>query len=281
MTLLALIWDIDPELFSIGTYSVRYYSLLWLLTFILSFFILRRFYIKEGLPVGMLETLTIYVFAGAFLGARLVHCIFYDGAYFLSHPLETIIPFTKDSDGTWVMTGYTGLASHGGILGMTIAFLIFCKIYKVDPWDIADKLVVIGSLGGVLIRIGNFFNSEMIGKATDLPWAIVFKQVDNVPRHPSQLYEAIAYAVVFAIVYYLYTQKREKHAPGFIAGMAILLAFIARFFIEYTKISQSSFEDSMLINMGQILSIPFIIIATLVVYYKRNPIEIIPNKKED
>ena len=272
MSLLALTWDINPELFSIGTYSVRYYSILWLVAFAAAFFILRNFYIKEGLKVSALETLTIYVFAGAFIGARLVHCIFYDGAYFLTHPLEIIIPFTEDADGNWIMTGYTGLASHGGILGMTIAFLIYCKIYKVDPWDIADKMVVIGSLGGVLIRVGNFFNSEMIGKPTDLPWAVIFKEVDNIPRHPSQLYEAITYIIVFAIVYYLYTRKREMHAPGFIAGIAISLGFVARFFIEYTKVSQSEFEDSLMLNMGQILSIPFIVIAAWVIYLKRKPL---------
>lgn len=271
MTLLALTWDIDPTFFSIGTFAIRYYSLLWLLAFILSFFILRHFYIKEGLKTSMLETLTIYVFAGAFIGARLVHCIFYDGTYFLSHPLEIIIPLTKDIDGNWAIRGFTGLASHGGILGITIACLIYCKIYKVDIWDIADKLALIGTLGGALIRIGNFFNSEIIGKPTDLPWAIIFKQIDNIPRHPSQLYEAIAYIFVFAIVYYLYTHHHEKHSRGFIAGVAILLAFISRFIIEFTKISQSPFEESMMLNMGQILSIPFILIAVWVIYIKRKP----------
>lgn len=272
MQTLSILWDMDPVCFSIGSFEIRYYSLFWLTAFVCGFFIVRKFYIQERLNTNSLETLAIFVFAGAMIGARLFHCLFYDGEYFLSHPLEIFLPIRQDMNGDLSLSNYTGFASHGGIIGITIAFIIYCKIYKANAWNIADKMVVAGSLGGVFIRLGNFFNSEIIGTPTNLPWAVVFKQIDDIPRHPSQLYEAAFYLLTFFIVYYLYTRRREAHSAGFIAGIAILLGFIARFFIESTKVSQVSFEDSMLLNMGQILSIPFILIAAWVMYIKREPL---------
>lgn len=268
---LNIIWNIDPIWFSIGSFEIRYYSLFWLAAFVVGFFIVRRFYIKEKLDTNSLETLAIYVFAGALIGARLFHCIFYDAEYFFSHPFEIFLPFKYITDGDITLSSYTGFASHGGIIGITIAFIIYCRIYKVDAWDIADKLVVAGALGGAFIRLGNFFNSEMIGTPSNLPWAIIFSHFDNTPRHPSQLYEAIFYLFTFLVVYYLYTKRKEMHSPGFIAGVAILIGFIARFAIEFTKIPQSDFENTMLLNMGQLLSIPFILIAAWVMYLKRQP----------
>lgn len=218
----------------------------------------------------MLESLVIYVFLGVFLGARLGHCLFYDFQYFASHPLEIISPFSINNRGEWKFTGYAGLASHGGIIGIIIATALYCRKKKVSIWDILDKLALIGPLAGAFIRLGNFFNSEIIGNETDVPWAIIFKRVDDMPRHPSQLYEAIAYLLIFLLVFYVYTQKRNKHAKGLVFGITITSVFISRFLIEFTKIIQSPFEEKLPIDMGQILSIPFIIIGLIIIYLRYN-----------
>lgn len=269
--LLNIIWDIDPEIFKIGAISIRYYSLCWLSAFIVGVFVLRKVYIKEKLDSKLLDSLVIYIFLGVLIGARLGHCLFYDFDYYVSHPLEMILPFGKDQLGNWSIKGYAGLASHGGIAGIIIAIFIYCWKNKVLVWDILDKLALVGPLGGACIRVGNFFNSEIIGKPTDSPIGIVFKQVDNLPRHPSQLYEAFSYILIFILVYYIYTRKRKKHSPGFVFGVTITFVFISRFLIEFSKIVQSPFEENLPIDMGQILSLPFIIIGVSILLVRYHP----------
>jgi len=260
-------WDIDPAIFSIGSFQLRYYSLCWLLAFASSILVLRRIYIKEQLNMELLMSLALYIFFGVLIGARLGHCLFYDPVYFLSHPLEIFFPLTKDVSGNYHF-GYTGLASHGGVVGIIVAIFIYCYKKKQSVWDILDKLGLVGPLAGAFIRLGNFFNSEIVGNPTDMPWAIVFRSVDPNPRHPSQLYEALCYLIIFAIVYYIYTKRRDKHKLGFVFGVTIFLVFVSRFLIEYTKVIQSSFEESLPIDMGQILSIPFILLGFIVVVIK-------------
>lgn len=242
-----------------------------MIAFFLGFYILKKVYTKENLNIKLLEHLAIYIFIGVLVGARLGHCLFYDFDYYMSNPLEMILPFGKDSLGNWSFRGYAGLASHGGIVGIVIAICIYCWKYKASVWDILDKLALVGPSGGACIRFGNFFNSEIIGKPTDSIFGVVFKQVDALPRYPSQLYEAFSYVLIFILVYYLYNKRKEQHGPGFIFGVTITLVFISRFIIEFSKIVQSPFEESLPIDMGQILSIPFIIIGLIILFVKFSP----------
>ena len=172
-------------------------------------------------------------------------------------------------NGSFSFTGFQGLASHGGILGVFLAIWLFCYRYKKDFLDVLDKVAVGGSLTGVFIRLGNFMNSEIIGKATGTDYGVIFKKVDNVARHPGQLYESIAYLCIFFILYFLYKYKRKSYGTGFIFGLFFTLLFIARFFIEFFKINQVSFEEGLTYNMGQLLSIPFIVGGIAVMIWRR------------
>ena len=271
MSLLNIVWDIDPVLFNLGPLSIRFYSCCWALGIGSALFVLSKVYKREKLNPDLLGSLFIYVVLGVFIGARLGHCLFYDPVYYLTHPAEMLLPIAKNAAGNYIFVGYAGLASHGGVLGIIIAIFIYCKKYRCYVWDILDKLGLVGPLAGAFIRFGNFFNSEIIGTPTDMPWAIVFKQVDNLPRHPSQLYEAFGYLLIFALVCFIYFKRRDKHQYGIIFGITMALVFIARFLIEYTKEVQSDFEEGLLLDMGQILSVPFIIIGLVIVVLKFRP----------
>ena len=200
------------------------------------------------------------------------HCLFYDFAYYKDHILEIFIPFQKDASGNWHLTGFTGLASHGGAIGILTSLWLFSRNTKTDFMWITDRLVLVVPIAGAFIRLGNFFNSEMIGNPSELPWAIIFSNIDNIPRHPAQMYEAIAYVIIFIIMWMLY-QKNQNPVPGKLFGIFLILLFGARFVIEYVKIDQVDFEAGMLINMGQILSIPFILLGIFLLLRKPKPVK--------
>lgn len=205
-----------------------------------------------------LETLATFILLGTIIGARLGHCLFYDPSYFLANPIEIFK----------VWTG--GLASHGGAIGILLAIWLFTKSEKNCSFIwIVDRVVIVVALGGLLIRTGNFFNSEIIGKPTDLPWAIIFSSVDNLPRHPSMLYEALIYFGIFIFLYRKYLKEKFSPKPGMLFGLFLILIFSARFILEFTKEVQSSFETNLLIDMGQILSLPFIIAGFIIIYLSR------------
>lgn len=252
-----VVWDIDPELIRIGGFAIRYYSLLFAGGLILGYHIVKKMYLQENKSIEDLDRLTLYIFIGTVLGARLGHCLFYEPDYYLSHPLEMILPFRWE-DGEFEFTGYQGLASHGGIFAVFIAIWLHCRQSKDRFFNVLDKVSVAGALAGCFIRLGNFMNSEILGKATDGTWGVIFERVDNVPRHPAQLYEAGAYFLIFLLLRYLYTTDLKKR-EGMIFGLFFTLLFIARFIIEFFKINQVDFEDAMALNMGQWLSVPFII----------------------
>jgi len=257
MKLLFIKWNVNPELFRIGEFPLRYYSLMFVIAFFLGYLLMKRMYLKEGLEVRKLDSLVIYLVLGTLIGARLGHVFFYEFGYYMHHPLEIIFPF-RISNKTFEWTGYQGLASHGGAIGVLLAILLYCKKYKQEFLKIVDKVVIVVALAGFFIRMGNLFNSEIIGKPTDLPWAFIFERVDLIPRHPSQVYEGLAYLIIFVILWYLYQHRGVQLKKGFLFGLFLVLVFSARFLIEFTKENQESFENSLLINMGQILSIPFI-----------------------
>lgn len=251
-------WNIDPEIINIFGISVRYYGVLFVGGIVLCISILNGIYKRENLPVENLERLSIYGMIGIVAGARLGHCLFYEPSYYLSHPLEMILPVTFLPEGGIKFTGYLGLASHGGVLGLLIAIFIYSRKTKHSMIDSFDLIAVVSGLSFGLIRLGNFMNSEIIGIPTTKPWGVVFERVDNIPRHPAQLYEAIAYLTIFAVMMILYNKMREKLKNGFFFGLAAVLFFSARFLIEFVKENQVGFEDGMRLNMGQLLSLPYI-----------------------
>jgi len=253
-------WNADPEIINLfNVLPIRYYSILFMLGLVLGFILVKKIWIKERLPLTEFDRLATYVFFATILGARLGHCLFYEPDYYLNHPLEMLLPFTI-TGGQFEFTGYQGLASHGGILAVFIAAIIFSRKSQISFYSIIDKVCIGGALTAVFIRLGNFMNSEIIGKATNGNYGIVFKRVDNVLRHPSQLYEAIAYLIIFGIIFLAY-RNQERRQDGFIFGLFFTLLFLARFLIEFTKTDQVAFEAGMALNMGQLLSIPFMLLG--------------------
>lgn len=264
MNLLYITWNPDETAFSIGGFSFRWYSLCWLMGLILAYFIVRKLYKEAKIKDELFDPLFIYCFLGILVGARLGHCLFYEPDYFLSsfeHIIEMFLPIHKMADGSWKFTGYEGLASHGGTLGLMLALIIYCKRTKISLWRVLDFIAIATPITACFIRLGNLMNSEIIGKATDVPWAFIFQKIDDIPRHPGQLYEAIAYFIFFFIGWWFYRHKPEKVGTGFFFGLCLTLIFTFRFFIEFTKENQVDFENSLPLDMGQLLSIPFIIIG--------------------
>jgi|WetSurSiteA1Bulk_404760.scaffolds.fasta_scaffold00405_7 phosphatidylglycerol---prolipoprotein diacylglyceryl transferase len=251
-------WNADPEIINVLGISIRYYGLLFVSGLILCIFILGWIYKRENIPSEHLEKLSIYGMIGILIGARLGHCLFYEPSYYLSHPLEMILPITFPPEGGIKFSGYQGLASHGGVLGLLIALYIYSRKTKHSMIDTIDLIAVVAGLSFGFIRLGNFMNSEIIGMPTTKPWGVIFERVDNIPRHPAQLYEAISYFIIFTIMMLLYKKMRARLKNGFLFGLGTVLFFTARFVIEFVKENQVGFEDRMALNMGQLLSLPFI-----------------------
>ena len=208
-------------------------------------------YKSENKPVSDVEQLTVYMILGTVIGARLGHCLFYNPGFYLSNPIE-ILKVWKG-----------GLASHGAAIGIVVSLYFFAKKKKVSPLWILDRVVIVVASGGFFIRLGNLFNSEILGKPSEVAWAFIFTRVDNIPRHPAQLYESIAYLIIFLILLFLYKNKREKLNEGYLFGLFLILIFTFRFFVEFFKEVQSSFEAGMVLDMGQLLSIPFILLGII------------------
>ena len=269
-TLSYIVWNPSEVAFHLGSFSIRWYSLCWLLGLACAFFIVKYLYKKENIKDEYFDPLFIYCFFGILIGARLGHCLFYEPGYFLSsgtHVIEMFLPIHKMADGSWKFTGYEGLASHGGTLGLMFALFLYYKKTKVNLWRVLDIIAIATPTTACFIRLGNLMNSEIIGKVTDVPWAFIFEYA-GLPRHPGQLYEAIAYFLFFFVGWYFYKRSlhtenadAKKVGSGFFFGLCLTLIFTARFFIEFTKENQVDFEEGMTFDMGQLLSIPFIILG--------------------
>jgi len=269
-------WNIDPEIFRLGPLSIRYYGLMWALAFYVGYIIFSRFLKKEKLPQEFLDSLTMYMIVGTVIGARLGHCLFYEPQYYLSNPLEILK--------IW----HGGLASHGAAIGILISLYLFARKQKVPMVYVLDRVVITVAIGGAFIRLGNLMNSEIYGVETTLPWGFIFERNGEIlPKHPTQLYEALSYAIIFFILYRIYRKADGKLRDGFVFGIFLILLFGARFLIEYVKEPQVEFEKTMMLNMGQWLSIPFILagIGFIVYsYHKPNiyiPSEVKPVKNQD
>ncbi|MCS4302485.1 prolipoprotein diacylglyceryl transferase [Chryseobacterium sp. BIGb0232] len=261
MSLLYINWNVNPEIVNILGVSVKYYGLLFLSGLVLCFNILKKIYKKENLSTQAHDALFSYALIGIFAGARLGHCIFYDFDYYSQHPLEIFLPIQRGPDGAYHFTGFAGLASHGGGIGLMIMLLIYARKFKIPLMTVLDAIAIVLPLGGVFIRLANLMNSEIIGVPTNVPWAFIFHQVDDLPRHPAQLYEAISYLFIFLFVYLIYKKDIFKIGKGFYFGISILLIFIMRILIEFIKVDQVEFEHGMSLNMGQLLSIPFVLLG--------------------
>jgi len=270
-------WNVDPVIFWItDSFPLKYYGALFACGLLLGFYIVRNIYKKENLSLDNLDTLLIYVIVGTVLGARLGHCFFYEPEYFLKHPIEILLPIQKIK-GAYQFVGYQGLASHGGSIGVLTAMILYCRKYKVQFLGLLDKMAVAVPVTGTFIRLGNFMNSEIYGKPTNGNWGVVFERDDLIPRHPTQLYEAFAYLLIFGILFYMYKSEKIRSAQGLIFGTFLTLLFTARFIIEFFKENQEAFENSMLINMGQILSIPFILIGLALIFWKTRKVPVYSN----
>jgi phosphatidylglycerol---prolipoprotein diacylglyceryl transferase len=260
-------WNPDPEIVNIFGISIRYYGLLFVGGLILCIYILGWIFKREKIPSENLEKLSIYGMIGILAGARLGHCLFYEPSYYLSHPLEMILPITFLPEGGIKFIGYQGLASHGGVLGLLIALYFYSRKTKHSMIDTLDLIAVVAGLSFGFIRLGNFMNSEIIGLPTTKPWGVIFERVDYLPRHPAQLYEAISYFIIFAFMMILYKKMRDRLKNGFFFGLATVLFFTARFMIEFVKENQVGFEDRMSLNMGQLLSLPYIAVGIGFIIY--------------
>lgn len=262
--LLYILWNPDLEIFRIGNFAIRWYSTCWLIGLALAYFIVKWLYKDQKVKDAYFDPLFIYCFLGILIGARLGHCLFYQPEYFLSswtHVVEMFLPIHQMADGSWKYTGYEGLASHGGTIGLMVALYLYYRKTGMNLWHVLDDIAIATPITACFIRLGNLMNSEIIGTPTNVPWAFIFERVDMTPRHPGQLYEAIAYFFFFFVMLHFYKRTSKEVGTGFYFGLCLTLIFTFRFFIEYTKDIQVDFESGMIFNMGQLLSIPFIILG--------------------
>lgn len=283
-------WNVDPVLFHLGPLEVRWYGLLWAIAIFAAWEIVRRIFKHEHCPDSWADKLFLYGTIGLIAGARLGHCFFYEwqllpepvtflgmtfryGNHYLSHPWELL----------YIWQG--GLSSHGGAIGLLLAMWLYNKnvTHKGYIW-ILDRLVIGVALGGAFIRLGNLMNSEIYGGPTNLPWGFIFlRDGQTEPMHPTQIYEILYCLITFAIIWWMYWKRDAYKKPGLIFGVFLIGIFGTRFLLEFIKWNQEAFEDNMFLNMGQWLSVPFIIwgIYLIVRARKMKPIDDSPVKKEE
>lgn len=308
MHFLSFIWNPHETLFTLGPLQIKYYNLLWIVAFALGWFLMKRIFLNEKKTVEQLDSLFIYTVLATMLGARLGHVFFYDWPYYQNHLVEILLPIRENPGNAlfgiingYEFTGFTGLASHGAIIGVLIGTYLYARKYPdMNTLWLLDRMVIPFAIGAFCVRLGNFFNSEINGKVTDASFVFATKFIrdsddmhpskalgitkektvnaaydalENNPqfseylaqipyRHPAQLYEGFAYIFVFIALYFLYWKTDKKNQKGFLFGLFLVLLWTIRFFVEYVKKSQGGFEESLgLLSTGQWLSIPFILIG--------------------
>jgi prolipoprotein diacylglyceryl transferase len=267
-TFLSIHWNVSPEFFSLGPVSVRWYGLMFALGFLVGYQIMFKMFKFEKSDTEWLDKLFIYTIVATIVGARLGHVFFYGWSYYSQHLLEIVLPIAKGETG-YKFVGYQGLASHGGALGIVLAIYFYSKrVTKRSMFWTLDRLIIPTALVGAMIRTGNLMNSEIYGVATNLPWGFIFERNHEVvAKHPTQIYEALGYLIVFVTSLWMFFKTKDlKDRPGFIIGYGFAGIFITRFFVEFIKEDQEAFEAGMALNMGQILSIPFILAGCYLMY---------------
>jgi len=267
MSLLSISWSPEPVWFSIGALDFRYYSILFVGGLVIAYTMVAWLTKRDGRPSEFVDLLTIYIIIGLIIGSRLGHCLFYNPAYYLTHIGEMLFPISNTPNG--IEIGYHGLSSHGGAIGIITAMYLFSRHQKVSFLWVADRVVFPVPLTAMCIRLGNFMNSEIIGNPTGTNWGVVFERVDNLPRHPSQLYEAAAYFLIFFVLLWYYRKQYPNLINGRMFGLFLTLVFVSRFIIEFGKSAQESFEMHSVFSMGQILSIPFIVLGVWLFFFRR------------
>ena len=260
------VWNPSMSPFSIFGFEVRYYSLCWIIGLMAGYLIMQHLYKRQKMNMELFEPLFMYCFLGILIGARLGHCIFYEPEYYFKHIPEMLLPMKETAEG-WKFIGYQGLASHGGTVGLFTALWLYTKRTNISFAWLLDNIAITTPIVAGMIRMGNFFNSEILGNVTEMPWGVIFAQVDEFPRHPAQLYEAIAYFVIFIGGVLLYKKYPAKVGTLFYFGYCLATIFTFRFFVEFLKEVQSAFEEGMTLDMGQWLSIPFMIIGIACMIY--------------
>ena len=258
-------WAPNEKIFSLGSIGIHWYSLMFLLAFYIGFQILKKIYIKEGKNVALLDPFLVHMVLGTIIGARLGEVLFYNWEYFQNNLLEIFLPI-KINDSGWKFIGFRGLSSHGATVGIIISIIIYKIKYKYDSvlW-IFDRLVIAVAIGGMFVRVGNFFNSEIVGKFTNSDYGIIFlNRGENLPRHPAQLYEAFGYLILFVLLKLIYNKSLLSQKKGFIFGFFLTILFTIRFIVEFVKESQGGIEENLgILATGQWLSIPFVFLGGL------------------
>jgi len=271
MILLKLHWEPSTTLFKLGSFGIHYYSLMFVIAFSLGYNIMKKMYLKEKVAIDTLESMLFYIVISTLLGARLGHVFFYDWTYYQNHLIEVLLPISSNAEGGYSFVGFRGLASHGAALGILFGIIIYQRFnaYKPLAW-ILDRLIIPTTLGACFVRIGNFFNSEIVGNYTGNNFGVVFaNRGEMLPRHPAQLYEAFAYFILFFFLRYLY-RKGLNRQDGFLVGVFMSVLFSIRFLVEFVKESQGGFETFLpALSTGQWLSVPLIIAGIIVMYRTR------------
>ncbi|MCC8089306.1 MAG: prolipoprotein diacylglyceryl transferase [Rikenellaceae bacterium] len=250
-------WDVDPAIFVVAGREIRYYALLWVLSLIVGWYLMGKMMKREGLGEKTLDSIFWYGVISIIVGARLGHVFFYEADYYLTNPYKIL----------YIWEG--GLASHGAAIGLLIGLWLFSRKNKLPYIWSLDRIGIPVAIGGAAVRIGNLFNSEIYGTVTEKPWGFIFAQNgETLPMHPTQIYEAIGYLIIFIILYWMYFKKDlARRIPGLMFGFFILSLFLTRFIIEFVKNPQEEFEQDMIINMGQILSLPFILAGAVILIW--------------
>ncbi len=259
-------WNPDIIVFSLGPLQLRWYALCWCIALALAYVVVYKLYRRQGIPQEKFDPLFFYCFVGILVGARLGHCLLYEPAYFLAHPVEMFLPIRQDAAGEWHFTGYAGLASHGGTFGLMIALWLYVKKTGVKLLTVLDNIAIATPIAACFIRLGNLMNSEIVGKRTNSDWGFVFERLgEDFPRHPGQLYEAVAYLFLFILGLWLYRRYAKRVGTGFFFGYCLTGIFTFRLFVEMCKEVQEPWELEMQsaigLNQGQLLSLPFIVLG--------------------
>lgn len=278
-------WNADPILVHLGGLNIGWYGLLLACGFLIAYMVFQKMVTREGMPEKLSDRFAVCLILWTVVGLRLGHCLFYDWAYFSHHILEIFIPFVETAEG-WKFTGYAGLASHGGAIAIFCYVLWFTHKYKVNIYWLLDRLAIAIPIAAAFVRCGNLMNSEIIGTVTQQPWGFVFMQLEGTdeccePRHPAQLYEAFVYLCLFAFqCWYYFKHTKGKIFAGRAVGISLCVIFVARFFIEFFKKEQVDFEKGMVLDMGQWLSVPFILLGIyFIVYSCRKKLLFVPQKE--